>query len=98
MDPNLSQALHLLNGQTIQRELGQSKVIADLMKEKKSPNQIIEELYIRSFGRTPTTEELAAIDSQLPADDVKNKAQETRKVLDDVFWALLNSEEFMFNH
>jgi hypothetical protein len=98
MDPNLSQALHLLNGQTIQRELGQSKVIADMMKQNKTPDDIVDELYIRCFGRKPTAEELAAIDAELPKGDPKNKAQESRKVLDDVFWALLNSEEFMFNH
>ena len=98
MEPNLSQALHLLNGQTIQRELGQSQVIPTMLKEQKPPEQIVEDLYLRCFGRTPTSDELAAITEQLPKATEKNKAQETRKVLDDVFWALLNSEEFMFNH
>ena len=31
-------------------------------------------------------------------DDDKNKAADTKAVLDDLFWALLNSQEFMFNH
>src|SRR5439155_26356803 len=43
MEPNLSQALHLLYGQTIQRELGQSPVITTMLKEKKSPDEIVEE-------------------------------------------------------
>jgi hypothetical protein len=98
MEPNLSQALHLLNGQTIQRELGQSQVIATMLKEKKSPEEIVDELYIRCFGRKPNDLEMETIRSQLPKESDKNRAQETRKLLDDVFWALLNSEEFMFDH
>ena len=98
MEPNLSQALHLLNGNTVHRKIEQSQLIAQMLNEKKSPDQIVEDLYVRCFGRKPTSDELAAINADLPKDDDKNKAQDTKKVLDDVFWALLNSEEFMFNH
>ena len=98
MEPNLSQALHLLNGTTIQHELSQSKVIEQKLKDKVPPGEIIEDLYIRCFGRKPSQEELSAITTQLPGDNDKNKAQDTRKLLDDVFWALLNSQEFMFTH
>lgn len=98
MDPNLSQALHLLNGNTVHRKVEQSQVIAAMLKDKKSPDEIVEELYLRCFGRKPTAEEVSAISAQLPKDDDKNTAADTRKTLDDVFWALLNSEEFMFNH
>ncbi|HEY8749728.1 MAG TPA: DUF1549 and DUF1553 domain-containing protein [Tepidisphaeraceae bacterium] len=98
MEPNLSQALHLLNGQTIQLELAQSPLIAGMLKEKKSTEDIVEDLYLRCFGRKPTEEELNAIQSQMPKTTDKNQQQETRKLLDDVFWALLNSEEFMFDH
>lgn len=98
MDPNLSQALHLLNGRTVTRKLAASTVIADELKEKQSPQQIIDDLYIRCFGRKPTADELAAVTSQLPKADDKNKAADTKAVLDDLFWALLNSQEFMFNH
>ena len=98
MDPNLSQALHLLNGNTVHRKVEQSPVIATLLKDKKSPDEIVEELYVRCFGRKPTADEVSAICAQLPKDDDKNEAADSRKTLDDVFWALLNSEEFMFNH
>ena len=98
MEPNLSQALHLINGQTIQQKLSQSKVIEQMLKAKQPPEQIIEDLYIRCFGRKPTADETSAITSQLPQNDDKNKAQDTRKVLEDLFWALLNSQEFMFDH
>ena len=98
MEPNLSQALHLLNGQTVHRKIEQSQVVGQMLKDKKSPDEIVEELYLRCFGRKPTPDELTAIGAAMPKEDDKNKAQDTKKVLDDVFWALLNSEEFMFNH
>jgi hypothetical protein len=98
MDPNLSQALHLLNGRTVQRKLAASTVIADELAAKKAPAEIIDDLYIRCFGRKPASQESAAIVAQLPKDNDKNKAADTRAVLDDLFWALLNSQEFMFNH
>jgi hypothetical protein len=98
MEPNLSQALHLLNGQTVTRKLADSKIINEQLAAKKPPMEIAEDLYIRCFGRKPTAEEAAAISANLPKDDDKNKAQNTKLVLDDLFWALLNSQEFMFNH
>ena len=98
MDPNLSQALHLLNGRTVQRKLATSTVIADELKAGKAPPEIVADLYIRCFGRKPTEQESAAIMAQMPNADDKNKAADTRAVLDDLFWALLNSQEFIFNH
>ena len=54
--------------------------------------EIVEELYIRCLSRKPTGDELAALGQSLAAEE--NKQQ----VLEDVFWALLNSREFLFNH
>ena len=54
--------------------------------------QAIENLYIRTLTRRPTETELAAL-SPLFAEG-SNPDQS----LADVFWALLNSREFLFNH
>ncbi len=93
MDPSLSQALHMLNGDTAHGRVQQGGVVATMLAEKKTPEQVIEQLYLRCLTRRPTAEELDKLKSYLPQD-----LQERRKVLEDVFWALLNSEEFMFNH
>ncbi|MBW3538866.1 MAG: DUF1549 domain-containing protein [Planctomycetes bacterium] len=92
MEPNLSQALHMLNGDTANSKIQQGGLIANRLKEQKTPEQIIEELYIRCLSRKPLPEELSALMQNLAETD--NKQQ----VLEDVFWALLNSREFLFNH
>lgn len=93
MQPNLSQALHLLNGETTHQKIRQGGVVAALIKEQ-SPALVIRELYLRCLQRAPTGEEekdlLAKVDAAPEA--------ERQQVLEDIFWALLNSKEFVFNH
>ncbi len=94
MEPNLSQALHLLNGDNSQGRVINGGLVPKLIAEKKSPREIIDELYQRCFSRKPTEDEMSRLMTLVtPA-----APDEQRKVLEDVFWALLNSEEFMFNH
>ncbi|HTL29226.1 MAG TPA: DUF1549 and DUF1553 domain-containing protein [Tepidisphaeraceae bacterium] len=93
MEPNLSQALHLLNGATVQKKIETGGVIKRLLAAKKTPQQITEELYLRSFARKPTKEETAKIDAALA-----ESPNDPAGVLTDLFWALLNSKEFIFTH
>ena len=92
MEPNLSQALHLLNGDTVNNKIGEGKLIERRLAEKKTPADIVDELYILCLTRRPTDKEKAALNTVLAAE--KDKKQ----VLEDVFWALMNSREFLFNH
>ena len=92
MEPTLSQALHLLNGDTSNQKIQQGGVIAALQKENQSPEQIIEKLYIRCLSRKPQPEELAALKPLFA------EGNDVKRSLDDIFWALLNSREFLFNH
>jgi hypothetical protein len=91
-DPNLSQALHLLNGDTIQNKIEQGGVVDHLLKEGKSRDQVLDELYLRCFGREPTSDETKKLEKFF-ADNKQDK-----RVLEDVFWSLLNAKEFVFNH
>ncbi len=53
-EANLSQALHLVNGDTITNKVAQGKLVQSLVADKtKKPEQILEELYIRTLGRKP---------------------------------------------
>ena len=92
MDPSLSQALHLLNGDVGNQRIQQGGVINRWIKEGRPDTEIIDELFVRCYGRFPQERErvetLAAVQA----------GAERKQALEDVFWALLNSPEFIFNH
>ena len=92
MDPSLSQALHLMNGDTVNNKIISGGVVKKLMASKKSPKEITDELYLRALARKPTKEEWAKLEPFF----TDQKGWET--ALNDLFWSLLNSKEFMFNH
>jgi hypothetical protein len=94
-EPSLVQALHLSNGETILNKLAAKEGKVEALMKSGLPNyRMIEELYLSALSRYPTDHEL----SQLLA--VLNEApdDERRAVLEDVFWAVLSSREFLFNH
>jgi hypothetical protein len=62
------------------------------MSSNKTPAEIVSELYLSCFGREPTPEELVKIEPYWGV------TEEQPAVFNDVFWALLNAKEFMFNH
>jgi len=94
-EPNLSQALHLINGATVQQKIRGGKVVVTMLKDGKPATEIVDELYLRSLSRLPNEKERAAINEEL---DAAKTRKEKRALLEDIFWALLNSQEFLFNH
>ena len=92
MEPNLSQALHLINGDTSNTKIAQGKLVPTRLKEGKTPAEIITEMYVRCFTRRPSEKELASLVA-IVADQ-----QNSQEALEDIFWSLLNSREFLFNH
>ena len=92
MEPNLSQALHLLNGDTVNAKIANGGLVKRLLKAGRTRDEVIEELYLRTLSRVPTADErqkLAAFFTEKRTADV---------VLNDLFWSLLNAKEFVFNH
>ena len=91
IEPNLGQALHLLNGETVHRKLREGKLVPRLWKELQDPAAVVRALYLRALARPPRAEELAGLLPLLAGRDPV-------PALEDLLWALLNSREFLFNH
>ena len=92
MEPTLSQALHLMNGDTVNAKIQQGGVLTQLKEQGMDPAALIENLYVRCLCRKPTDEEQASLAPLFAEGNNQEQAQV------DVFWALLNSREFLFNH
>ncbi len=91
-DPSLSQALHLLNGNATQGKIQQGKLINTWLDSGLSVSQVIENIYVRSLSRRPTQTESDKLAKMVV------EAGDNLSGLEDVYWAVLNSREFMFNH
>ncbi|MDB4411908.1 PSD1 and planctomycete cytochrome C domain-containing protein [Akkermansiaceae bacterium] len=95
MEPNLSQALHLLNGESVHNRIERGKIVSEFLKEKKPPEEILRSLYRKTLTREPTDPELSKLlETVSTAKDENDK----KAILEDIFWALLNSKEYLFNH
>jgi Protein of unknown function (DUF1553)/Protein of unknown function (DUF1549)/Bacterial Ig-like domain (group 2) len=91
--PNIAQALHLLNGEFLNKKLSDPKGrIETLLKGKRDMPAIVEELYLVTQSRVPRAEEIERAQHWI------GMAPTPREGVQDFLWSLLNSREFMFNH
>jgi len=90
--PTLSQALHLLNGENTSGKIQQGGWLKQLMSEGKSTAELVDAVYRVCLTRHPDAKEMQAISERLEGkEDIESE-------LADLFWAVLNSNEFVFNH
>ncbi|HIE97446.1 MAG TPA: DUF1553 domain-containing protein [Planctomycetes bacterium] len=94
-DLNLSQALQIANGSFVHGKLtNPGSRIHQLLKEKRPIDEIVVECYLAAFCRTPTSAESGTAVRYINA--VSDRS--TDEKLEDFCWALLNSNEFLFQH
>jgi hypothetical protein len=88
----LPQLLHLQNGEgAVQKIRSPEGRLAGLLKGGE-PGKAVEALFLATLSRRPREPERVAVARMLSA------SKEPGEVLGDLFWALLNSKEFVFNH
>lgn len=94
-DPNLAQALHIINGETLNRKLmAVGGALDSLLKLGMSNRSIVDHLYLSAYSRYPSAEEREKI---LAATEGEN-GEARRRVFEDLAWAIFTSKEFLFNH
>jgi hypothetical protein len=92
-DPTLAQVLHLVNGDTMTAALKASGGrVERLAAPEVTPTHAVEELWLAAYSRKPTDQERQFTETYLA------NAADKRAALEDVFWSVLNSKEFVFNH
>ncbi|MSU21448.1 MAG: DUF1553 domain-containing protein [Pedosphaera sp.] len=94
-EPSMAQVLHIANGDTVNKKLeAKGNVIERLLRDKTSSEKIVEEAYLSALSRFPTDVEREKILKILNTSDVA----ERRQSIEDVYWAILSTKEFLFNH
>ena len=89
------QVLHISNGDTVNKKLESKEGrISKLLSEEISNQSIIEEAYTVTLGRLPADAEREKF-LKIFED---NQQTEKRLLVEDLFWSLLSSREFLFNH
>jgi hypothetical protein len=102
-EPSMTQALHLANGGTINDKLRDRKsAVARLIDAKASNDQIVDGLFLAALSRRPTgaeREKITRILAEATGGLTGAKAAEARRqAIEDLYWATLTGNEFLFNH
>jgi hypothetical protein len=96
-DSSVGQALHLNNGRTLNDKLRSKDSRLDVWaREKISDDKAIRRLFLLALCRQPTSSELMRF-QRLLSDGASGGAPR-REILEDLFWAVLSTKEFLFNH
>jgi len=101
-DPSMAQALHLANGATVNEKLRDpdgevSKAVAGKLTDA----GVLDRLFLAALTRKPTDAERTRLlkvlsDAANSADP--NAAEARRQAVEDLYWATLTGNEFLFNH
>jgi hypothetical protein len=90
---SLRQALLLIGGDVVEGKIASlNGYLSNLLQLNPEPDEIVENLYLRTVCRPPSADEAAWWSRELKS------ASSLRDAAEDLFWALLNSREFAFNH
>jgi hypothetical protein len=90
----IPQALMMMNGELIENaiSLAPGSFLNGVLAERGGDPPKVRKLYLAALGREPSRRELAAAQQFFRGRSDKPAAYQ------DLFWALLNSNEFIFNH
>jgi hypothetical protein len=103
-DPSISQALHVINGDTLNKKLSAPDgYVALFQKLGLSDSRVLEHLMLSAYSRYPSDEERSAMlealsKARLSAVTPEAAKDARRQAMEDMVWAMLTGKEFLFNH
>jgi len=93
--PSIVQTMHLANGDTLNARLSHPEGrVTHLLARGLSDGDLLDEVFMLCLSRQPQLEERQRLEPSLTA----ATGDEKREVLEDLFWALMTSREFLFQH
>ncbi|MDA1049691.1 MAG: DUF1549 and DUF1553 domain-containing protein [Planctomycetota bacterium] len=87
-EASLDQALQLMNSGLIRDNVNRARERLQTLPD----HQLVEQLYSSAFSRAPRPQERMAVLSHLES------AEDRGQAIENVVWALINTNEFMFQH
>ena len=93
----ITQRLLMMNGDLVQERTGENIVMnaATRLAQLATDKDAIEATYLATLTRRPSPEELAAFQASLAKRQFGNSRSQA---VEDMYWVLLNSTEFSWNH
>ena len=94
--PAITQTMHLINGDTLQRQItAKGSYLSKWLEDPTISNEeIVKRLFLTALVRPPDDREVS-----LTVASISDQGMEARrKVFEDTLWALFNSKEFLYNH
>jgi len=93
-EPSMAQALHISNGDTLNQKLeAKENAISKALAAKLPIERIVDDVFLGALSRFPSADEKAKILAVVAKTDPKD----LRGAVEDVYWGVLSSKEFLFN-
>ena len=93
-DGTIDQALMMMNGELMQSALSEAKgtLLYEVLNDRGNPADKVKRLYLATLSRAPSPREIQT------ANRITKNATNQLEAFQDLYWALLNSNEFIINH
>ena len=94
--PSLSQALHLLNSEGMNKMMqNESNVLGDLLARESADRPAVEALYLRAYSRKPSEKQWSTVEAFLASE--REAGRSRRRAFENLLMVVINSKEFQIN-
>ena len=92
-EPSMVQVLHISNGDTVNQKLSaKGNRLEQMLAAGMTNEQMIEEVYLSALSRYPTDAERTKLIAALAGASEADR----RPLVEDLYWSILSSKEFLF--